>query len=151
MITKLTTLTATQRDRLMTIWLQGNLEAHPFVAASYWRDMAPLVAQQLNTATLYVATADAQIVGFAGLTNQYIAGIFVAHDYRNQGIGHALLTQLQTDYPVLTLSVYPQNQGAVKFYQRHGFTTSTSATDPDTGVPDQEMLWQRKPSTRAQN
>lgn len=144
MITKLTTLTATQRDRLMTIWLQGNLEAHPFVAANYWQDMAPLVAQQLSAATLYVATADAQIVGFAGLTSHYIAGIFVAHDYRSRGIGHALLTQLQTDYSTLTLSVYPQNQGAVSFYQHHGFTAGTSAIDPETGVRDQEMLWQRK-------
>lgn len=143
MITKLTTLTADQQNRLMTIWLQGNLDAHPFVAATYWHQMAPLVATQLGAATLYVATTEHQIVGFAGLDDTYIAGIFVDSAYRHQGFGHALLTRLQTDYRQLTLSVYPQNQRAVVFYQQHGFTLGEQAMDTDTGVLDQEMHWQR--------
>ena len=37
-------------DRLMQLWLQGNLQAHPFVPASYWEENAPDVRQQLPQA-----------------------------------------------------------------------------------------------------
>lgn len=141
MITKVTTLTATQRHRIMTIWLQGNLDAHPFVDPQYWHEMAPTVASQLDTATLYLATTSQQITGFAGLNGQDIAGIFVARDHRQRGVGSALITRLQADYPRLILHVYPQNQVALAFYQRHHFVAQKATRDAATGVPDLKMVW----------
>ena len=37
-------------DRLMQLWLQGNLQAHPFVPASYWEENAADVRRQLPQA-----------------------------------------------------------------------------------------------------
>ncbi len=48
----------------------------------------------LSDSTIYVYYADSQIVGFAGLYEQYIAGIFIADNYRNKGIGRLLLERL---------------------------------------------------------
>ena len=34
-------------DRLMQLWMQGNLQAPPLVPASYWEDNAPEVRRPL--------------------------------------------------------------------------------------------------------
>ncbi|MGT0243709.1 GNAT family N-acetyltransferase [Staphylococcus aureus] len=54
-----------------------------------------------------------QIVGFAGLYEQYIAGIFITDNYRNKGIGSLLLERLKSDYNGLNLHVYEKNEGAI--------------------------------------
>ena len=45
----------------------------------------------LTDSTIYVYYADNQIVGFAGLYEQYIAGIFITDNYRNKGLGRLIL------------------------------------------------------------
>ena len=37
-IKKTTQLTEKELETIMTIWLQTNLEAHPFVAPTYWQE-----------------------------------------------------------------------------------------------------------------
>lgn len=135
--------TSTELTQLMHIWLQGNLDAHPFVPADYWQSMVPAVAEQLPQATLYAATEGEMIIGFAGLVDDYIAGIFVAETHRDQGVGHTLLTQLQSDYQRLQLDVYTQNERAICFYQRHGFQAQPATMEPDTHQPEQRMVWSR--------
>ena len=48
-----------------------------------------------SDSTIYVYYADNQIVGFAGLYEQYIAGLFITDNYRNKGIGRFLLERLK--------------------------------------------------------
>lgn len=137
------TPTSAELDRLLAIWLQGNLDAHPFIPASYWQGMAPAVATQLPQATLYVARNGSDILGFAGLQGTDIAGIFVARDSRDQGVGHALMTRLQADYNHLSLSVYTANAHASRFYRQHGFQAQPAVVDPETQQLDQCMTWTR--------
>jgi len=137
------TPTPAELDRLLAIWLQGNLDAHPFIPASYWQGMAPTVATQLPQATLYVARNDSGILGFAGLQGTDIAGIFVARDSRDQRVGHALMTRLQADYDQLSLSVYTANARASRFYRQHGFQAQPAVVDPETQQLDQCMTWTR--------
>ena len=47
----------------MAIWLQTNLEAHPFVAPTYWQEKA-FVRAALPKATLILAEEEDQIIGF---------------------------------------------------------------------------------------
>lgn len=137
------TPTPGQLDRLMAIWLQGNRDAHPFIATSYWEKMAPIVANQLPQATLYVVQEANTILGFAGLVDHDIAGIFIDYPYRHRGVGHALVQQLQADYDQLTLEVYTANANAQRFYVSLGFHTVTEDLDPDTQQPEQTMMWSR--------
>ena len=40
--------TPPQLDRIMAIWLQGNLQAHDFIPADYWTGNMPLVRDQIS-------------------------------------------------------------------------------------------------------
>lgn len=48
----------------MAIWLQTNLEAHPFVATTYWQENKAFVRAALPKATLILAEEEGQIIGF---------------------------------------------------------------------------------------
>ena len=74
-------------DAVMQIWLHGNLDAHPFIPASFWTDHFETVRDMLPQAELYVHENEAprQIDGFIGLTENHIEGIFVAKSARSKG------------------------------------------------------------------
>ncbi|MFC6182434.1 GNAT family N-acetyltransferase [Lactiplantibacillus daowaiensis] len=135
--------TTAQLDQLMAIWLQGNLDAHPFVRADYWRKQVPAVRAALPQATLLVASDHGQIQGFLGLQHHYIAGIFVATTAQQQGIGTALLTAAKAQQPQLELSVYVANRAAVAFYHHSGFQVHAQGIDKTTNQPEYTMRWHR--------
>lgn len=78
-------------DKIMDIWLQGNLEAHSFIDAEYWKKNFDSVKSVLPNAEVYVYEEDGEILGFIGMDAEYIAGIFVAAGHKGQGIGHQLI------------------------------------------------------------
>lgn len=139
----LTTPTEQELDQLMTIWLAANEQAHAFVPASYWRTNEAEVRAALPEAQLLVARQASQIVGFAGVQDHYLAGLFITAAIRNQGVGHQLMTALKDRYATLTLSVYEQNSGAVRFYLREGFTVLQREEDEAVHQPALVMGWQQ--------
>lgn len=75
----------------MDIWLQSNLDAHPFISRDYWLKNLPAVRDAIQEATVYCyVDSYNHILGFIGLQNDYIAGIFVARQARGHRIGMAL-------------------------------------------------------------
>lgn len=132
-------------DTVMQIWLHGNLDAHAFIPASFWKAHFEMVRDMLPQAELYVHENEAprQIDGFIGLTGNHIEGIFVAKAARSKGVGKALLEYAKSRKPSLTLSVYQKNQRALAFYQREQFTVQSEGIDEDTNEADIQMLWTR--------
>lgn len=131
-----------QLDQLIDIWLTSNLEAHNFIDSKYWLDNKKLVRKAFLDAELYVVEIKQRIVGFAGLQDNYIAGIFINNDYRRQGIGHVLLNQLKQTHAQLTLSVYEKNEAAVQFYLKNAFKKSGQNVDSETGEIEYQMSWE---------
>ena len=131
---------------VMQIWLHGNLNAHAFIAASFWRGHFEMVRDLLPQAELYVHENEAprQIDGFIGLTGNHIEGIFVAKAARSKGVGKALLEYAKSRKPSLTLSVYQKNQRALAFYRRKQFVVQSEGIDEDTNEADIQMLWTRQ-------
>ena len=130
----------------MQIWLHGNLNAHAFIAASFWRGHFEMVRDLLLQAELYVHENEAprQIDGFIGLTENHIEGIFVAKAARSKGIGKALLDYVKSRRPRLDLSVYQKNERALAFYRREQFVVQSEGIDEDTNEADIQMLWTRQ-------
>lgn len=130
-------------DAVMQIWLHGNLDAHAFIAASFWMEHFEMVRDLLPQAELYVHENETprQIDGFIGLTENHIEGIFVAKAARSKGIGKALLEYTKSRKPCLTLSVYQKNQRALAFYRREQFTVQSEGIDKDTNEEEIQMLW----------
>lgn len=98
-------------DKIMDIWLQGNLEAHSFIDAEYWKKNFDSVKSVLPNAEVYVYEEDGEILGFIGMDAEYIAGIFVAAGHKGQGIGHQLIETVKKKKR-LSLHVFDKNTGA---------------------------------------
>lgn len=130
-------------DAVADIWLETNIEAHSFVPERYWRDHFEAVKGLLAQAELYVFEGETGVQGFIGLDAGYIAGLFVKSGARAGGIGKKLLDYAKSGRSRLTLRVYQKNAGAVRFYQREGFTVQEEPVDESTGEPEYFMLWER--------
>ena len=103
-------------ELIMEIWLAGNLQAHSFIPESYWRSNWEAVRGQIPEAEICVWEEDGAVLGFIGLTDGYVAGLFTAEGHRSRGIGRRLLEHCRERYDRLTLRVYVRNRRAVDFY-----------------------------------
>ena len=81
-------------EAVAAIWLDANREAHDFIPASYWLGHFEEVRTALAQAEVWVfeAEARAEISGFIGLQEDYIAGIFVRREARSGGVNENLAT-----------------------------------------------------------
>ncbi len=127
-------------DEVMQIWLAGNLKAHPFVAPSYWKEYLPLVRQALLQAEVIVAVSNDKIVGFAGMQDDYLAGIFVQEEFQHQGVGRQLISAIKQTHSSITLEVYLANEQAVHFYRQQDFMVIKGQVDK-TGNREYLMKW----------
>ena len=77
-----------------------------------------MVREMLPHAEIYVHEDDCtkQIDGFIGLNDDYIEGVFVKETMQSKGIGKQLLNHAKEFR--LKLSVYQENEKAIKFYLR---------------------------------
>lgn len=130
-------------EPVMELWLSANLQAHPFVPRGYWESHFEAVKAMLPQAELYVAEENGAVRGFIGLDGGYIAGLFVAEDWRSRGIGGQLLKKAKSRYLALALHVYEENESAVRFYRWEGFTAEETRVDPETGCTEIRMRWEK--------
>lgn len=129
-------------SQIMEIWLAGNISAHPFVEQSYWIDHRSMVHDALLEAEVLVAVDGSTVLGFAGLQDDYLAGIFIKDGFRNHGIGTQLLGAVKKSHPSFTLSVYAKNYRAVQFYRRQGLMITHRQID-ETGNVEYTMQWSK--------
>ncbi|APU70980.1 acetyltransferase [Companilactobacillus crustorum] len=123
------------------IWLNGNLTAHNFIDKNYWLKALATVKEQFQQADVYVFIDNNVIKGFVGVTDNYIAGIFVEETFRNQGIGQQLLNFLKQNYLKLSLDVYDKNIMAQKLYLKNGFKIVSQDIEQDNNEKEYHMLW----------
>lgn len=133
----------TDINRVADIWLDTNVKAHDFISAKYWRDNFKAVKEMLLHAKVYVYEEENKILGFIGLSGEYIAGIFVAGEAQSGGVGKQLMDFVKDKNSQLNLSVYQKNTRAVQFYQREHFEILRENTDENTGEKEYAMIWKR--------
>lgn len=131
------------RSQVADIWLDTNITGHSFIAPQYWKDNFEAVKEMLLQAEVYVYEAEREnkIQGFVGLSDEYIAGIFVKKDEQSGGIGKELLDFVKSLKNQLNLRVYQKNIRAVKFYQRENFEIQGEGMDENTGEKEYAMVW----------
>ena len=128
-------------EAVAALWLAANLQAHAFIPAQYWREHYRPVRGLLAQAEVYVYEVSGVLQGFIGLDGDYIPGLFVQPGAQSRGIGKALLDFAKAGRPSLSLQVYQNNTGALRFYQREGFVIQDAGVDQDTGEGDYTMVW----------
>ena len=71
---------------------------------------------------IFVAEEDGVVVGFSGVHDGELTHLYVDPAVQNRGIGSALMEHAKTESPEgLYLWVFQKNEGARRFYERHGF------------------------------
>lgn len=130
-------------DRVMDIWLNSNIEAHAFIDENYWKGNFQFVKDAMLDADILVYEDSNEIIGFIGLTDGYIAGIFVDKKYRSLGIGKKLLDLAKENHEKLTLGVYKNNDPAYKFYIREGFFIDSEELDEENNEIEYLMAWNK--------
>lgn len=130
---------------VMQIWLNTNINAHNFIPKKYWTDNYDAVKDLLLQAEIYVYENDEshEIMGFMGLTNNYIGGIFVKEEFQSKGIGKQLLNYAKKIKQFLSLNVYQKNVRALSFYQREKFIIQSESIDDYTNEKEFIMSWSK--------
>lgn len=125
---------------LTAVWLAASRRAHSFLGEAKLTEQSKLVSEMyLPQAETWVACIDGKPLGFLGLIDNYIGGLFVSPDAQGRGIGQTLISHGIKLKGILTLDVYAQNLRAVAFYKRQGFVeTDRQPTDKD-GLPFEEL------------
>ena len=132
-------------DAVMQIWLDTNIRAHNFISSGYWWINFDMVREMLPHAEIYVHEDDCtkQIDGFIGLNDDYIEGVFVKETMQSKGIGKQLLNHAKEFKSKLKLSVYQENEKAIKFYLCEKFSIQSESVDDNTGEKEFIMVWNR--------
>lgn len=83
----------------------------------------PLLGSRfLEQAKLWVAEEAGQVVGFAGISGDELTHLYVDLPDQKRGVGSSLLEHVKGLRPKrLELWVFQKNEGARRFYERHGF------------------------------
>lgn len=128
---------------IMTIWKNENIKAHKFIPKEYWESNYNFVRDTIPNSEIYIYINKEKIVGFVGINDNYIEGIFVDTNYQNDGIGTLLLNKLKENRQNLTLSVYKKNTKAIKFYKKNGFVITSKNIDENTNEVEYIMTWNK--------
>ena len=132
-------------DAVMQIWLDTNIKVHDFIPAEYWSGNYEMVKSLLPEAEVYVYEDDStgEIVGFIGLMDTFVAGLFVKDGMQSKGIGKQLVDYVKTKKDRLSLTVYQKNDRAVCFYQREQFVVADEQVDENTNATEYVMVWRK--------
>lgn len=122
--------------RLLDVW-EGSVRAtHLFLPEHYIVRLRKLLLEQyLDSVSLFCTREDELITGFAGVSNGKLQMLFIAADYRGQGLGRQLLRHAIDHFGIRELDVNEQNPKALGFYQKQGFKISGRTALDGLGQP----------------
>lgn len=122
-------------EAIMKIWLQGNEQAHNFIDLEFFKQNYDIVKMLIPMSTIYVQDLNG-VVGFIGLTENYISGLFVEEGFRHQGTGAALVEKAKQRHNELLVHVYKQNIDAINFYLSQDFEIIGESINEETNHPE---------------
>ncbi len=127
-------------DAVLDIWLAASLQAHDFVAPSFWEShVKTMRTVYIPASETYVYAEGAVLSGFYSLCGNILAALFVAPEHQRRGVGKALLAHAVARRTILTVLVYKENRAACQFYLAHGFRITSEQVDTHTGHPEYVM------------
>ena len=117
---------------LIKLWEASVRATHQFLPEAEIMALKPLILEHyLDAVTLHCArTEEGNIAGFSGLHEGKLEMLFVAPEARGGGVGRLLVEHAIDQGGVTQVDVNEQNEQAVGFYLKMGFTvTGRSALD----------------------
>lgn len=130
-------------DDVMKIWFDANLEVHNFIDKDYFISNYSYVKEQMKQSNIFVYENNGKILGFIGIDNGFIQGIFVSKTSRSKGIGKKLIDYCKEKYSTLSLKVYEKNKRAINFYKNQEFRIYSKSVDIQTQQVEYDMVWEK--------
>jgi ribosomal protein S18 acetylase RimI-like enzyme len=110
---------------------------HSFVSVERW-----ITAMVLPSQTAWVAETDGVVVAYAWLHEGFLRALYVHPSYQRRGIGARLLSEIKKiAADGFDLWVFEANDGAIRFYERHGakLVRKTDGSGNEEKLPDRLM------------
>lgn len=84
--------------------------------------------------------------GFIALDGPRIQALYIRDEQQNKGLGATLLDWAKTQSARLELWTFQANEGAQRFYARHGFDEAQrgDGSGNEEGLPDVRYIWTRE-------
>ncbi len=138
-LTELEDRTPMHISALLDVWESSVRATHDFLAEKDIRFLRPYVEQGLTAVPRLFCMAipqgeDLRPVAFLGMEGDGIEMLFVHADYRNIGIGSALMAEALAR-GARRVDVNEQNPQALGFYQRMGFEVVSRNAVDGLGLP----------------
>jgi ribosomal protein S18 acetylase RimI-like enzyme len=93
---------------------------------------------------VHMALRDGELVAFGAFTSESVVQLYVHVDHLGQGIGTRLLELAKANSGGrLWLHTFVTNQGAQRFYERHGFDVVERGFEPVMQLGDLRYEWRR--------
>ena len=127
---------ATDHPQIIAVWEASVRATHHFLTEDdilFYRDL--ILNQYLDMVNLYCTKDEDTITGFVGLSDDMVQMLFIHPDARGKGHGSQLLNFAINQHGITKVDVNEQNQQALGFYQRFGFTIIDRAETDAVGRP----------------
>ncbi|MGN2429491.1 GNAT family N-acetyltransferase [Pseudomonas syringae] len=122
--------------QLTDVWERSVRATHDFMPEAYIVRLRALLAQYLDSVTLFCTRDEAsRITAFAGVNRNKLDMLFVAPEHRHQGLGSFLLQHAIRHFGIVELDVNEQNPRAFGFYCKHGFKIVSRSEVDGLGNP----------------
>ena len=133
-------------DASVALWLRTWQKAYPELdfaeRVDWWRERWR--NELLLAAEVVIAEADGTMIGFVTVDPRtlYLDQIVVAPEHWRSAVGSALVAEAKRISPAgLDLDVNTDNDRAIGFYRKHGFTISGAGKNPISDKPVHRMSW----------
>lgn len=135
---------AAEVDEVTALFLEARRKAMPNLKLAHtdaetYEWMREVVFPQRS---IRIAEQDGNIVGFAARDGAWLEHLYVKVGFTGRGIGSELLQVVMNEArlvtPVLRLRAFQCNEGARRFYERHGFSAVAfgDGSGNEEGEPD---------------
>ncbi|MCO4172621.1 acetyltransferase [Aeromonas veronii] len=122
---------------LIDLWEASVRATHHFLPEAEILALKPLILEHyFDAVTLHCArTEEGRIAGFCGLCDRKIEMLFVAPAERGSGVGRRLVEHAIRQCGAMQVDVNEQNEQAVGFYLKMGFTVTGRSPLDGQGKP----------------
>ncbi len=137
-------------DQTVDVWFTSWAATFPWLQHPWPRDRwrSHFEAKLGKGATVFVVEQDARVVAFLLLFEALgrLDQIFVLPCEQRRGVGTSLLELAKQRCPRgLHLDTQQANDGARRFYERHGFSPGKAGVNTVNGQPNIEYTWTPSP------
>lgn len=122
---------------LIDLWEASVRATHHFLPEAEILALRPLILEHyFDAVTLYCArTEEGHIAGFSGVREDKLEMLFVAPEARGGGVGRLLVAHAIGQCGATQVDVNEQNEQAVGFYLKMGFTVTGRSPLDGQGKP----------------